>query len=755
MKFRFIWKSKYILFPVSIILLLLLWLIIPITITLYKSSNSAAFITKENISLALYKKLIGDLKFFGILDEIASIKKYISYEKRHSNTGSMGTYGEDVISSEQLSTNIIYHSGQITFSNINTNFLNVGSLTKNNQRHYRTSKKFVKEIKLLKVLDTDRFTVSQISERLNVQCTPVFYDKVLYFTTSLNAFVAFDFEKQLPLFYYNFIERPAPRGFIIHKPSVSEKAYIFLTTGDKLLKMDAKTGEFAEDFGVKGIVRTKRSTAQPWIHNERLILSCNDPPSFVCYDVNTGRKLWENILQGKSGSVGSPWAGGVLDEVNGIITTGLGNPKPPTYGRSRPGNNSNSCSVISLDVKSGIIVSRYQDVVHDLWDLDVSSPPTLIRGKANNPFIMVPTKRGTLFKINASNYKLINKLDWRIVAKSDLLGESNSLVQPNFTEPNNYFEFGIKENEIKADLDNKSQKLLERSRLKEFAPPSLYYTVLMKGLHGGASWPGMSYDPDLNRLFMCVNLIPWKIRSFLQIKNKFIDSELKNHNPNYIRYCRDCHGQKLQGKYKNIGEKETEYIPSLLFDTNSGNHPEIFDLSNFKSIQEHSSVRIKKEEFQLLIDWILATGSKLVEDGKTDLHYQWSMALDSNDLPLTKGPYNKVISYDLENDTIAWEQSLGSFPNIGEGNLGTQINGGLASTNFKVLAITGTTDNRLHFLNSENGSILKSVAMEAAGSCPPMFFSFEERTFCVVVAGGGKYHGYEKGSGNIYIFEIL
>ena len=370
-------------------------------------------------------------------------------------------------------------------------------------------------------------------------------------------------------------------------------------------------------------------------------------------------------------------------------------------------------------------------------------------------FIIIPTKRGTLFKINASNYELCNKIEWREVEPSDLLGESNSLLQPNFTAPNNYFEFGIRKDELRANLDYASLRLVERSNLGEFAPPSLYYTLLLKGLHGGASWPGMSYDTDLNRLFMCVNLIPWKIRNFLQLKREFIHSELGETNPLYRQYCTECHGSKLQGKYANIGEKETQYVPSLIFDSNSFNHTEIFGFDNFNRVQAHSDLAINVEEFNLLINWILTTGSTLVENGRTDLHYQWSMALDENDLPITKGPYNKVISYDVVNNEIAWQRSIGSLPNKNEANLGTQINGGLASTSWKVLAITGTTDNKVHFLNSEDGSFIKSYTMKAAGSCPPMFFSHDNRTFCVVVAGGGKFHGYDNKSGNIYIFEML
>ena len=54
-----------------------------------------------------------------------------------------------------------------------------------------------------------------------------------------------------------------------------------------------------------------------------------------------------------------------------------GNPKPSLYGVDRPGDNKNLNSLIAFDINKRKILWTFQEVSHDLWDYDLSSPPIL------------------------------------------------------------------------------------------------------------------------------------------------------------------------------------------------------------------------------------------------------------------------------------------------------------------------------------------------------------------------------------------
>ena len=86
---------------------------------------------------------------------------------------------------------------------------------------------------------------------------------------------------------------------------------------------------------------------------------------------------------------------------------------------------------------------------------------------------------------------------------------------------------------------------------------------------------------------------------------------------------------------------------------------------------------------------------------------------------------------------------------------GQPINGGLAVLDNGVILANGTPDKFLYVLDSETGSIVTKTRLPFAGSAPPMVFVDEEgKTFAVITATGGNFHGYSRGP-HIQIYEIV
>ncbi len=73
----------------------------------------------------------------------------------------------------------------------------------------------------------------------------------------------------------------------------------------------------------------------------------------------------------------SAWSTPAIDTKNGLLYFGTGNPSPQMDGTSRPGDNLYSVSLVCLDINTGKIVWHYQQVPHDKWGYDVSSPAVL------------------------------------------------------------------------------------------------------------------------------------------------------------------------------------------------------------------------------------------------------------------------------------------------------------------------------------------------------------------------------------------
>jgi glucose dehydrogenase len=74
---------------------------------------------------------------------------------------------------------------------------------------------------------------------------------------------------------------------------------------------------------------------------------------------------------------GSAWSTPTIDTERGLLYFGTGNPSPQMEDVTRPGDNLYSVSLVCLDVNTGKLRWHYQQVPHDVWGYDVSSPAIL------------------------------------------------------------------------------------------------------------------------------------------------------------------------------------------------------------------------------------------------------------------------------------------------------------------------------------------------------------------------------------------
>jgi len=160
-----------------------------------------------------------------------------------------------------------------------------------------------------------------------------------------------------------------------------------------------------------------------------------------------------------------------------------------------------SSALVALDVNTGKRAWFYQTVHHDLWDMDLSSQPTLVdisTAKGVIPAVLQPTKTGNLFVLDRRNGQLIVPAPERPVPQGAAPGDHLSPTQP-FSR----LTFRPEQKLTGADMwgatifDQLTCRILfHRLRYDgTFTPPSLQGTLVFPGNLGMFEWGGVAVDP--------------------------------------------------------------------------------------------------------------------------------------------------------------------------------------------------------------------------------------------------------------------
>src|SRR6266540_2394898 len=201
-----------------------------------------------------------------------------------------------------------------------------------------------------------------------------------------------------------------------------QERIVYITTGYRLVALDAKTGARIASFGKDGIVDLKEGAvfgkgeqidlekgeigihATPAIVKDVAIIGSsfregatvgthNNTKGLVrAFDVRTGKLLWtfntiprpgefgndtwENESWGINGNTGV-WTQITVDEELGLVYLPVETPTSDYYGGHRPGDNLFAESLVAVDLKTGVRKWHFQFVHHPLWNLDISSAPLL------------------------------------------------------------------------------------------------------------------------------------------------------------------------------------------------------------------------------------------------------------------------------------------------------------------------------------------------------------------------------------------
>jgi len=349
------------------------------------------------------------------------------------------------------------------------------------------------------------------------------------------------------------------RGLSYWSDGKADERILYVTTGYRLIALDAKTGNRISSFGKDGMVDLKVGVvygngqqidlekgdaglhSTPIVAGDVVIIGMamkegmtvvthnNVKGQVRAFDARTGKQLWAFHTIPKPGEFGNDtwlnnswatngntgvWTQITVDEELGLVYLPVESPTSDFYGGHRPGNNLFGESLVCVDLKTGKRKWHFQIVHHPIWDYDLSSAPILadinVNGKAIKA-VALPTKEAFLYVFDRVTGEPVWPIEERLVPKGDVPGEWYSPTQPFPTKPPAYARQAVTEADLMdftPELRAQTLKAIEPFKNGPiFNPPTLSKLggplagLTIGTTNGGTNWPGAGYDPETHTVF--------------------------------------------------------------------------------------------------------------------------------------------------------------------------------------------------------------------------------------------------------------
>ncbi|MDE2572005.1 MAG: PQQ-dependent dehydrogenase, methanol/ethanol family [bacterium] len=331
------------------------------------------------------------------------------------------------------------------------------------------------------------------------EVTPVVSGGTMYITTAYDHVFALDAKSGKMKWQYTqklaktiFCCGPVNRGVAI------ADGKLFLGTLDgKLVALNASTGTPVWSIQAGDNEAGYSLTMAPLIYQDRVIVGGAGGEygirgSVTAYNISDGKEAWrfwtvgpqdwmgdfvsqtpngadlhrdiaaekavaaKNVDHWKVGG-GEVWMTPAIDVKTHTLFVSTGNPSPDLDGSPRPGDNRWTDSIIAIDLDNGQMKWAYQEIPHDVWDLDAVAPPVLFETMAEGKKVAVVGEAG--------------KTGW----------------------------FYILDRETGKQVRVSDAFVPQRNM---FAQPTPEGVLMLPGANGGDEWSPVSYDPSLHYVFI-------------------------------------------------------------------------------------------------------------------------------------------------------------------------------------------------------------------------------------------------------------
>lgn len=335
-----------------------------------------------------------------------------------------------------------------------------------------------------------------------------------------------------------------------------QERIIYVTPGYRMIALDARTGIPDPSFGENGVVDLKLNfdqevdldggniglNATPLVVGDVIVVGAAHGPAGSMtstwdvrgyvrgYDARSGERLWifhtiplpgefgydswEDGSAEQNGNTGV-WSQMSADPELGLVYLPVEMPSSDYNGFHRPGDGLYGESLVAVDVNTGERRWHYQTVHHGLWDYDLSSAPILFDMQKDGRVIKAlaqPTKSAFLFVLDRETGEPIWPINEEPVPQSKSPYEHTSPTQPIPSWPLPFDRQGFSAevlNDLTPALLEEATELMSQYDIGPlYTPPGVdgpdakAGTLSLPADVGGANWPGGSFDPQTNRLYI-------------------------------------------------------------------------------------------------------------------------------------------------------------------------------------------------------------------------------------------------------------
>lgn len=601
----------------------------------------------------------------------------------------------------------------------------------------------------------------------NMQCNPIVVGDTLFAPTTgkhvvaLNAATGEERWRFSPVLGNSLEEMPARRGLLYWPGENQAPARLLFAAGKWIYALDPATGKPLPSFGEDGRSALPTSgTAGGAVWRHIFIIPGYFGDVFG-YDVITGRLLWRFRTIPEPGEFGAEtwekrekgancWSGISLDESRGIAYVSTGSPKPNFNGSGHRGDNLFSNCVIALDAATGKRLWHFQEIRHDIWDLDIPAPPNLVTVRHDGRMVDAVaqvTKIGNTLLLDRVSGKPLFPFRLRRAPASTLPGEKTAPYQPSVELPEPFVKhvFTFTRDDITTRTPEAHRFVADAvasAKLGEwFAPLAPGTNTVYFGINGGGEWTGASFDPTTGRLYVTANELPWML-SMAQDDDPPPLEPATTGEKVYQQSCASCHGPTRMGMtlaphLRGLRHRMTDEQFLALLQTGRRLMPPITGLTDTQKTA--------------LLDFLFARDRPAVAaNSGIPPRYLPSgrRLLDHEGYPGINPPWGTLNCLDLNTGKIVWQVPLGQYAGLakaGGPKTGTENYGGATVTAGGLVFCGGTRDATFRAFDAGSGEELWSAPLPNDGSTPPTTYEVNGRQFVVIAAPGVRMLGGPSG----------
>ena len=579
------------------------------------------------------------------------------------------------------------------------------------------------------------------------------------------------------------------RGLSYWTDGRGDERILYVTTGYRLVELNAKTGQPIASFGRNGVVDLKVGVvigkdkqidlekgeiglhSTPTVVGDTVIVgssmfeglgyrySTNSKGLVRAFDIKTGKQLWRfNTIPGP-GEFGNEtwengsweWSGNVgvwtqisVDPEAGIAYLPVETPTIDEYGGNRPGNNLFAETIVAVDLKTGVRKWHFQQVHHGLWDHDNSSASLLVNATIDGrprKLLAQPSKQGYLYVFDRITGQPIWPINETPVPQTDIPGEKTSPTQPIPSKPPAYSRNYLKPEDVidfTPQLRQQALDNLKRYRWEQspFVPPALapssggkwLGSINIGNTSGGVNWPGSGFDPETATFYTVASNSAVTSANLGGEEFEFIRVENQK-KPRLPRWEADP-------DYGRYGTNQPGAAPAR--------PPAGAARGRGAAAGRGAAPAAPAGE---------PAAAAAAPAGRGSL----TTGLDG--LSIVKPPYGVVAAIDLNQGSLKWSVPHGDTPDAvrnhpllrGLNIPKTGMAGSVGVMITKTLVVAGDPQVTapqgrprgalLRAYNKDNGDEVASVVMPAQISGSPMTYSVDGRQYIVVAVSGGNYSG--------------